>query len=453
MKGWLSRTFNSPVSHLVISTLLFGVLTFVLFWLTLKFNLLPQELLPSKLSQENTGLFDALGGWALGFAGALVAIRIAGLAANIQQNDSIREQVNVWARHVERISDLNSRITRATYDAKRACAAVLLHAEELYITEELPSRTAPHLSNRINHAHEPSPTTKETVVSEDRLQNKLEEKLEILIESIEEAFKDSVFRSVLEHANNADPSNSNQEALIDNYFVDSTSRIKVVEIIKEDTHFYNISEGLNRGSRNFGVGLMELRAKRFFLHFRKDLMRITEFQKQRTDIDGKKIEISDAAWLLLGLLLLRSKGNADQRSQNHGFIFIALLLGSLPTDETVSKYLNVKALDVKKTYSRDGNEHLKMEIKELSKRLYFVKGKELEELSELVATCNGNLEYLEVYAKNTGISSVMYGAKNQFAGIEKGLDAKSENSSSVGESFKNTNTEETGPHNDKKGGD
>ena len=409
MTGWISRTFNSPVSHLIISTLLFGVLTFILFWSTLKWNLLPQDLLPSKLSQENTGLFDALGGWALGFAGALVAIRIAGLAANIQQNDSIREQVNVWASHVERISDLNSRLTRATYDAKRACAAVLLHAEELYRTEELPSRIAPHLSNRVNRPQVASQITRESFVSEERLQHKLEEKLEILIESIEEAFKDSIFRSVLEHASNADPSNNSQEALIANYFVDSASQKKVVEIIEQDAEFFNISEGLNRGSRNFGVGLMELRAKELFQHFRKDLMRITEFQKQETDIDGKKIEISDAACLLLGLLLLRSKGNAGQRSQNHGFIFIALLLGSLPTDETVSKYLNVKASDVKKTYSREGNEHLKLEIKELSKRLYFVKGEELKELAELVATFNGNLEYLEVFAKNTGISTTYDG--------------------------------------------
>ncbi|MAD75668.1 MAG: hypothetical protein CML20_12925 [Rheinheimera sp.] len=407
--GWLNRTFNSPVSHLVISTLLFGILTFVLFWLTLKFNLLPQELLPSKLSQENTGLFDALGGWALGFAGALVAIRIADLAANIQQNDSIREQVNVWASHVEHISNLNSRLTRATYDAKRACAAVLLHAEDIYRTEELPSRIAPHLSNRVNRANKPSPIPRESFVSEERLQLKLEEKLEIVVEAIEEAFKDSVFRSVLEHANNSESAEHGSEPLIANYFVDSASRRKVIEIIEKDTCFFNISEGLNRGSRNFGVGLMELRAKELFQHFRKDLMRITEFQQQETDINGKRMEISDAAWLFLGLLLLRSKGNTIQRSQNHGFIFIALLLGSLPTDETVSKYLTVKATDVEKTYSKEGNAHLKMEIKELSKRLYFVKGEELKELAELIATCNDNLEYLEVFAKNTGISTTYDG--------------------------------------------
>ena len=52
---------------------------------------------------------------------------------------------------------------------------------------------------------------------------------------------------------------------------------------------------------------------------------------------------------------------------------------------------------------------MKLEIKELSKRLYFVKGEELKELAELVATCNGNLEYLEVFAKNTGISTTYDG--------------------------------------------
>lgn len=410
---WLNKTISSPVSHLIIYTLLFGALTLILFWCILKWNLLPQELLPSRLSQENTGLFEALGGWALGFAGALVAIRIASLAASIQQNDSIREQVNVWASNVDRISDLNSRLTRATYDAKRACAAVLLHSEEIYRTEELPSHIAPHLRNRVTRPL--SMNSRDQGASsgmssrEQGLQEKLVEKLEVLIEAIEEAFKDSVFRSVLAHANDNRSSEKSNESLVADYFFNKSSRMEVVDIIKNDESFFNILEGLNYSSRNFGVGLMELRAKNLFEHFHKDLMQITKFQQQETNKDGIKIEISDAAWLLLGLLLLRSKGDASQRSQNHGFIFLALLLGSLPTDKTIKRFLDEKASDIEGTYPTEGNTHLKAEICKLAKRLYYVKGEELKELAELVLTCNSHIEYLDVFAKNTGISATHYG--------------------------------------------
>ncbi|MGY5451432.1 hypothetical protein ACVFI8_10875 [Agarivorans sp. MS3-6] len=411
MRYWLRQAIQSPVNHLVISTLLFGALTFIIFWFTIKWNLLPLELSASQLSQENTGLFDALGGWALGFAGALVAIRIAGLAASIQQNDSIREQVNLWGSEVERISELNSRLTRAAYDAKRACAAVLLHAEELYRTQELPSRIPEHLNNPINKAaavqNEPSEGKREL---EQSLQHKLEQKLEVLVEVIEEAFKDSLFRSVLLHANSEGSSSTvnNNSTLISDFFSDRSAREQTISIIKENQHFFNILEGLHHGARNFGIGLMELRAKDLFVHFRKDLMRITEFQKQKSNNDTSKIEISDAAWLFLGLLLLRSKGDANLHSQNHGFIFLSLLLGSLPTDETVSRYLNDKASDVAKIYSKDGMDDLKREISELSKRLYFVKGEELSELAKLVSFCDSHLEYLEVFAKSTGISSTSH---------------------------------------------
>ena len=69
--SWLRRVLFGPVSELIILTLFFGTFTFALFWLTIKFQLLPTELMRPDLSQEDTGLFDALGGWALGFAGAV----------------------------------------------------------------------------------------------------------------------------------------------------------------------------------------------------------------------------------------------------------------------------------------------------------------------------------------------------------------------------------------------
>ncbi|MDV7103857.1 hypothetical protein R3X26_05465 [Vibrio sp. TH_r3] len=433
-KYWFRQIVHSPVMHLVVSTLLFGAITFLIFLFTIKWDLLPLELSTSQLSQENTGLFDALGGWALGFAGALVAIRIASLAASIQQNDSIREQVNLWANEVERISELNSRLTRATYDAKRACAAVLLHAEKLYRTQYLPPRVPEYLNNSIYKTTEVSPNESidRQQELEQNLQTKLEQKIEVLVEVIEEASKDALFRDVLKCASEeqSDLAVNNNEHLISEFFIDEKVRKQTIDIIDNDQHFFNILDGLQSGVRNFGIGLMELRAKDLFEHFHKDLMRITELQ-QNSHVDESKIEISDAAWLFLGLLLLRSKGNSKlhNRSENHGFIFIPLLLGSIPTGEMVENYLNKKATDVEGIYSKDGMEDIRYEISLLSKRLYFVKGDELSDLIKIVSLCSSHLEYLEVFADNTGISSTKNKDENDQKGSDKSLSQSDKNES------------------------
>ena len=406
--SWLRRVLFGPVSELIILTLFFGTFTFALFWLTIKFQLLPTELMRPDLSQEDTGLFDALGGWALGFAGAVVAIRIAGIAKNTQLNDSIREQIRLWEEHVERISDLNSRLTRSISDTKRACAAVLLYAKDLYITEQ-----RAHLINPKPGRDGKAVKPHETHDPEEMLQEKLEEKLEKLVETIEEAFKDSVFRSVLQFSVQADtnsrsePENTHVKNYSEGFFSSSKDREAVKRIVDDDNEFFdvlNVLSGLNQGARNFGIGLVELRAMGLIQHFRMDLMRLTEYQEDNQG-DDEALEIADAAWLLLGLLLSRRKRENSSIGQNDGFIIIALLLGSLPTEKTMNDYLNSKFNQVVQTYSGDGSETMKREVDALSKRLYYVKGNELSELAGLITKCSNNLSYLDVLTKSTGVSA------------------------------------------------
>ena len=406
--SWFRRVLFGPVSELIILTLFFGTFTFALFWLTIKFQLLPTELMRPDLSQEDTGLFDALGGWALGFAGAVVAIRIAGIAKNIQLNDSIREQIRLWEEHVERISDLNSRLTRSISDTKRACAAVLLYAKDLYITEQRAHliNPKPGRDGKVVKPHEAH-------APEEMLQEKLEEKLEKLVETIEEAFKDSVFRSVLQFSVQADinrrsaPEKTHMKNYSESFFTSSKDREAVKRIVDDDNEFFdvlNVLSGLNQGARNFGIGLVELRAMGLIQHFRMDLMRLTEYQEDNQG-DGEALEIADAAWLLLGLLLSRRKRENSSIGQNDGFIIIALLLGSLPTEKTMNDYLNSKFNQVVQTYSGDGSETMKREVDALSKRLYYVKGNELSELAGLITKCSNNLSYLDVLTKSTGVSA------------------------------------------------
>jgi|TARA_Y100001968_G_scaffold167804_1_gene153654 hypothetical protein len=406
--SWFRRVLFGPVSELIILTLFFGTFTFALFWLTIKFQLLPTELMRPDLSQEDTGLFDALGGWALGFAGAVVAIRIAGIAKNIQLNDSIREQIRLWEEHVERISDLNSRLTRSISDTKRACAAVLLYAKDLYITEQRAHliNPKPGRDGKVVKPHEAH-------APEEMLQEKLEEKLEKLVETIEEAFKDSVFRSVLQFSVQADinrrsaPEKTHMKNYSESFFTSSKDREAVKRIVDDDNEFFdvlNVLSGLNQGARNFGIGLVELRAMGLIQHFRMDLMRLTEYQEDNQG-DGEALEIADAAWLLLGLLLSRRKRENSSIGQNDGFIIIALLLGSLPTEKTMNDYLNSKFNQVVQTYSGEGSETMRREVDALSKRLYYVKGNELSELADLITKCSNNLSYLDVLTKSTGVSA------------------------------------------------
>lgn len=393
---YLRRT---PAAELGTYTFVVLVITFLIFWLAVKWDVLPIELSNGHLSQENTGLFDALGGWAVGFAGAWTAIRIAGLATNIQQSDSIREQTKVWNEQIQHISDLNSRLTRAAYDAKRVCAAVLLRANDVYDSS---SRLPEYLKNSINT--ENTGATKGDN-REESLQATLEQKLEVLVEVIEEVSKDLLFRAVLVDTHQIN--DSVERSLVRNYFRQNKAREDVVGVIRENDKFCNVLDELNDGARNFGVGLMELRAKNLFEYFHEDLMKITALHKKDMRADKQTIEIADAAWLFLGLLLLRGKGDTTMQnhSQNHGFIFLALLLGSLPTDKTIQAYLNNTLEDIENTYDHERIEGIKNKIKQLSKRLYFAGKNELEELATLVEVCNNNLDYLTVAAMNTGISS------------------------------------------------
>lgn len=430
------RALFNPVGELIYLTLFFGAVTFTFFWLTIKWQLLPTSLLQPYLTQESTGLFDALGGWALGFAGALVAIRIAGVAKKIQENDSIREHVNLWKKDVDRISELNSKLTRSITNTKRACAAVLLHTKEV-------SRVNNTLT--LNNAF--TSIIKQTKKTEDiaeQLQKTLEEKLEILIETIEEAFADSVYRSVLGPPDNAE---ALDKAFASRYFQDQATQKDLFNIVSNDEVFFNILAIISSlGAKNFGIGLMELRAMPLFEHFYKDLMRITSFQKKDSKQDNNHLEIADAAWILLGLLLSRSKPDNSYISQNEGFVILALILGSLPTEGVIKKYLDKKKPEVFDDYSAEGRAFMEREIGELAKRLFYVKGKELTDITDLINKCNNNLSYLDVMTKSTGVSSEQNKAKL----IDKNSDLKGTASTSNStEQSKNkiipTNTNSSSP--------
>ncbi|WP_226754318.1 hypothetical protein [Marinomonas algarum] len=394
------------MSQLTLATVMFGVFSLAFFWFTLKWNWLPDDLLPSNLTQESTGLFDALGGWALGFAGALVAIRIAGLATNIQQNDSIREEIIYLNRSVEKISDINSKVTRSIYDAKRACTALLLEYDD--ISKAKPARLINYYGER--------PAPKSSELSPEVLSN-LISKLDDLISTIEESSRDFVFRSLFKFARSPKSDNhivSPEDAPLDDFFLEESTRNIMLGIVAEDLKVYDFIEQLNRSSKNLGLGISHLRSKNILVEYSKDLEQLLKLV--RTD----KLEYSGAAWLLLGMFLLHDKVEkaGGKRVYNTGFLLISLVLGSLPNRELLKEYLQSQLEEGSMEYTRSGKQRLKEEVIKLSEQLYYLEGVEafdhadesksnpsdLADVINLFQTCANNIDILRVRSRVTGLN-------------------------------------------------
>ncbi|MDM7862229.1 hypothetical protein QTP81_16605 [Alteromonas sp. ASW11-36] len=466
-----SRIANSSVNQLIIWTLFFGVITFILFWLTVHLNLLPSALMSPSLTQESTGLFEALGGWALGFAGALVAIRIAGVASVIQEKDSIREHINLWKADVTHVSELNSRLTLAVMDAKRASASVLLYAKE-FVKRDDPN---PHLHNtwssnpKLLTEEEKRASAHELQKREEQLSAQLESKLEILVRTIEEVFTDSVYCSVLESslgevptADNSSLGNKNKvqqntckELPMNDFFTNRETRDYVSKVVKEDAEFFDVRQaikGLNLGIRNFGIGLMELRALPLFEHFKRDLNHITIIQEELMVADKKLFEIADVAWLFLGLLLSRKKTGDQPFDYNDGFVFLALMLGSIPTEQSIKDYLGSQLREIEDDYSKKAREYMEQERLEMAQRLYFLDESDLKEFADLVKKFSDNERCWQVYTRNTGVSSEYVfseidsnEAKDRDSGKQEGITATSspQNSGNISHRGGPSNTRST----------
>ena len=397
-----SYSERAHASKLIFSVILFGAISLTLFWLTMKFGWLPIEFRSNSpefmLTQEDTGLFEAIGGWALGFAGALVAIKIAGSAFNIQQNDSVREECRNLEDKTQRISDFNSRIARAIFDAKRACTAVLIEAspkrnnnlENFYRSEYQPSNDAPKLAESV--------------------QQHLIGKLDALIAVIEEASRDQTYRSALKIVEKLCKEKSTEWNLstknISDYFENSEMRKEMLSIVEEDSGFYDFTAALRSASANFGVGVNHLRSENIHRYYRADIEKLlwmrTNTKLGKSD-NAARFEYSHAAWLLLGMLLLQHKDDAG-KNHNHGFILLALILGSLPTRDSVKAYLEEQTKGLEYYYSKTGHKKLADEIEDLAEELYYLTNEDLREVATLLEACNGHVYWLDIISGGDGLS-------------------------------------------------
>jgi hypothetical protein len=450
--------------QLVLWTMIIGVLSFVTFWLVIAYGLLPDALLPKSLTQENTGLFEALGGWALGFAGALVAIKIAGLATNIQQNDSIRNLESFLTQQADIVSDYNSEIIRAIFDAKRACHAVLVFGKENEFVFRRPLRPSSRQKNSYLYNTDESdldlrPRDKEQdlQIEKDRqiqqdLNNNLIEKFEGLISVLEKASRHSLFREVLSSAEQAQANGQKETAETDglkieyikNKFDPRTSRLveffnenedvkdEFLRVLKEDGSFFDCIGSLNESDNNFGIGLSHIRSQGVFEHYGKDIKHLLKLEEK-----DKDFQFADAAFIFLGILLLQNrevKNREDEISSdsaqgsvnnyNHGFILLTLIMGSLPNVHILGHFLKKQVESRCKEYSSEGTKILEQAVKDIAKNIFYLDQGALEQTIKLFEKVTKDKRlYLKVESTASGLS-VTYNGKDNKLDVNVSVDVK-----------------------------
>lgn len=395
MSRLLRAVTESHVFLLVFWTVLVGVASlFIFVWLLDPSNIIYHlgeysAPAPRDMSQESSGYFGALGGWAIGFAGALVAIRIAGVATSIQQNDSLRAREEVLEAEVDLISGYNSKIIMALLEAKRACAAVLIdiqHQQDKRDEEQYKRRIDPVFLNNLNggqvnvEAQQGAGLGEEAIFEMPENRHYLISKLTELVREIESAVRDPAFI----HAARAVSRDEEQLQSLDEFCSLLASRDKGPEafadvikeyskVIVEDGVYFDFIQAYENATHNFAAGINDLRAGSLYQTYPKD---IEQLIAQMSLKDEGSLKPSEAAWLLLGMLLLQEFGEKPHENLrfNQGFLFIALMLGSLPNNISVYAYFSNKLKNSVTDYNKQATQKLDARMRALAETVYFPRG-------------------------------------------------------------------------------
>lgn len=380
---------------------------------------------PKNMSQEESGYFGALGGWAIGFAGALVAIKIAGVATNIQENDSIRSIEADLEREVARISSYNSAIEVAALDAKRACTSVLI---DIQAKKQHRAKKEGIFFNELEsdaallelESDKPRP-----IKEEDRNRQHLIEKLITLVKAIENAVRDPVFIQATKNCLNSEVENEKKVATLDAFFKvlakGNASRNQFSDIISDysdviinDEQFFDFFHTYEQATHNFAAGVNHIRAEPVYQAYQKDI----DFLIEQNTAKKGGLNPSEASWLLLGLLLLQEVDHQHgNKSLNHGFLFLALLMGSLPNQKSIYTYFKHKYLKLETQYGASGRKKIRTLLKEYAETIYYPKGH--NPISDDVES--GFLKELNTLLTDkifTGKNSILY-VKSSTLGLSK----------------------------------
>lgn len=376
MKALLEK---NPFLTLILSTL-GGVIVFIgVFYLWAKGAVDYDYLSPGQYSQEEMGYIEAVGGWAIGLAGAWVAIAIAGVATQLQKNDSIKERVDTLRSDIHRVSQLNSDIVVALLDAKRASLTAIM---EIKASQKHNKRT--EWRSGINdfengQAFQPFSEAKKPVrVSQENL-SYLGDKLVDLIKKMENAVRDPVFRGIL--FSNQDNHCIQPLGQAKDSLVFRETMVELLDVIALDEKSSNFIRLYSQSTHNFGLGVADIKIGEPYQQYKQDIDYYLEM------IDSGKLENDEAAWLFLGALLLVQDSELFHGKCNEGVFLLFHMLGSLPNKGDVEAYLKTEVDSYKKNGGEAG-ELLEDTVKGLADHIYFpsaLSEKSLDEVREALA--------------------------------------------------------------------
>lgn len=385
---------------------------------------------PKTVSQNESAYIDAIGSIAIGFAGAWVAIKIALVATNLQEQDSRNKSKEMHQKEADQVSTLNSGLTRNVLEAKRSCTSFIVFLEA---NPTLTLTAGKHKTyNAIGDVND------EKV---EKLLNgfyaRLEKDLLKLINSIEELVMDKTYIGIVSSAK-VEGSPSARHYKLDDYFkaTNPAKRKEIIEcfsdIILKDSERYDFYNEYMENQNNFGDGLHYIRSQSL-LEVRngyiKDLL---------SKVNKDELTPSKAAWVLLGSLLFGHK-KSEKLTYNSGFLFIALLLGSEIDDDLFKAYLTL-------SLTKESTKAEKELIDEVSRSVFFIHGEDekspnirpasmLVELSELLKETKLDLySLLLIPGENKGnsLNKIISDSKEETGskGAGTGKNQKVSNSSS-----------------------
>ncbi|MBQ4832047.1 hypothetical protein J8L70_02215 [Pseudoalteromonas sp. MMG010] len=329
---------NKSITELLLMTLGLIVILVAIFSLVHSGGYILWEFIPSpkSITQNESAYIDAIGSIAIGFAGAWVAIKIALIATNLQEQDSLTKLKELHQKDADRVSALNSVLTRNALDAKRSCTSFIVFLVSNPVVMMNDEKKAIYNNgqsdSKRNSIEQLLPTFYE----------RLEKDLLTLINSIEELIMDKTYMGIVDNKNF---SHEFMQTKLASFFyatnVDQQQQISLFsDIILKDSKRFDFHEEYMNEQHNFGEGLHFLRSN-LLLEKRDEYLK-----KLLSHVNDGAITPSHAAWLLLGSLLLGNKDiNNEKLTYNTGFLFLALLLGSEIDDDLFLAYLlnnNVK---------------------------------------------------------------------------------------------------------------
>lgn len=383
---------------------------------------------PNKMSQEESGYFEALGGWAIGFAGALVAIKIAGVATTIQENDSIRSIESDLEREVGIISGYNSAIEVAALDAKRACTTILIDIqakkEALQNSAQIDKRQDSIFFNDLTPVAKhlnPVNQVPIQIVEEDDNRKNLIEKLSVLVKAIENAVRDPIFIQATKiseiQSAQVQPLSQLFELLTNRSQKDAPAQFQKIinnysHVIISDDAFFDFFKTYEEATHNFAAGLNHIRAETVYQAYQKDIDFLINQPKEN-------LKPSEASWLLLGLLLLQEVDKNNQNTRlNHGFLFLALMVGSLPNHKSTHEYLNTKYLKLEKEYGSSGKAKIIAMLKTRAQSVYYPKGSGENNSTEAASGFLQELNVILTQKVKFNSQSILFG-RSQTRGVSE----------------------------------